>query len=497
MSEGRDFFKNPILPLSIWAAYHLTVWTILPLLSNTCLPLDSIEAVMWGSQWEWGYDKHPPLSAWAPELFTTLLGDAGLYLLSQLCIVIAGLAIYKLGRLFKLTIRQCIFAVLLLDMIYYYQFISVEFNVNIMQLPFWAWGWFFGIDAIQNKRRSSWIGLGACIALGALTKYIAVFMLVPLFLAWWKRGELEEVLLSPGLYVAGVVSILLFLPHLIWMKNHDWITITYGLNRGGGEEGAWWNHLWYPLEFILGQAAILAPLIIVSICGKIRSKEPGEKIPGTMALGLGCFLFMAIFSLVSGMAPVTMWAAPMPLAIGIWLVPRFNLDRFPRTFFTFIVLLSLTFTIGYGVTYGAGHLIREKPHRVTYPGKALATAVEALWHSSYNTPRKYVVADEFLGGIVNHYGQDGAAVMISADPVRSTYLTTDDIRKHGAIILWLKSRRSDSEGQLKLEHLYPHLEDDFPTVEGHTDLIIPWPRRKDGLSGRYGIAYIAPESAHE
>ncbi|NNJ71465.1 MAG: glycosyltransferase family 39 protein, partial [Kiritimatiellales bacterium] len=219
--------------------YHLLAWTIIPLLCNTCLPLDSIEAVMWGSQWAWGYDKHPPLSAWAAELFTNLLDDGGLYLLSQLCIVVAGLGIYRLGRLLSLSGKQALYAVLLLDTVYYYQFISVEFNVNYMQLPFWAWGWYFGIDAVQNKRRISWLGLGVCVALGALTKYIAVFMLVPLFAAWVARGELKTAVRSPGLYLAGAVSILLFLPHLLWMMNHEWITITYGLRRGAGEQALW------------------------------------------------------------------------------------------------------------------------------------------------------------------------------------------------------------------------------------------------------------------
>ena len=35
--------------LGAWGLFHLLVWTALPLLCNTCLPLDSIEAVMWGS----------------------------------------------------------------------------------------------------------------------------------------------------------------------------------------------------------------------------------------------------------------------------------------------------------------------------------------------------------------------------------------------------------------------------------------------------------------
>jgi hypothetical protein len=447
---------------------------------------------MWGSQWQWGYDKHPPLSAWTPEIFTNLLGDSGLYLLSQLCIVVAGLGIYRLGRLLKLTGKQALVAVLLLDTIYYYQFISVEFNVNYMQLPFWAWGWYFGINAVENKRFSSWLGLGGCIALGALTKYIAVFMLAPLFAAWWARGDLKKVLCSPGLYIAGAVSILLFMPHLIWMKNHDWITIAYGLRRGANEQALWWHHLWNPVEFLLVQAAILGPLIAVAIIGTVRSSLPVGKYPGTMALATGALIAIALLSLATGMAPVTMWAAPMPLAIGLWLVPRCNLDRFPRTVTTAIVIMSLIFVIGYTVTYGLGPRFRDKPHRVNYPGKTLAQAVEQRWHEQQDEPISYVIGDEFLGGIVNHYGKDGAAVMIRGSLERSTYLTENQVQEKGAMVIWLKSRDALDDRTVPIEAIFPDLSERYPELQLEPDLVIPWPRQSDGKAGRYGIAYIPP-----
>ena len=43
---------------------HLFVWTLIPSISNTNLPLDTIEALAWGSNLDWGYSKHPPVSAW-------------------------------------------------------------------------------------------------------------------------------------------------------------------------------------------------------------------------------------------------------------------------------------------------------------------------------------------------------------------------------------------------------------------------------------------------
>lgn len=493
MNERSTILDKAPLVLGLWTLYHLVAWTLLPLLCNTCLPLDSIEAVMWGSQWQWGYDKHPPLSAWAAELFTHLMGDGGLYLLSQLCIVVAGLGIYRLGRLLKLTAKQALVAVLLLDTIYYYQYISVEFNVNYLQMPFWAWGWVFGIAAVQNRRIGNWIGLGICVALAALTKYIGVFLLVPLFLAWWQRGELKQVMRRPGIYLAGIVAILLFLPHLSWMKNHEWITITYGLKRGGTQTALWWHHLWNPLEFLLTQLAILAPLILSAVYCAIKSSGKPEKHPGVSGLAAGAYLAIAGLSLCTGMEPVTMWAAPMALTIGLWLVPRYRIELHPKAVLVAMILMSTTFIGAYGIVYGLGPLTRDKPHRVNYPGKTLAREVEARWHDQQAQPLQYMIADEFLGGIVNCYGIDRPAVMIRGSLERSAYLSEAQVHEHGALVLWLKSRDSQSEKKKTLEQIFPDIAERFPQLHRLPDLVIPWPRTPNNQAGRFGIAYIPPE----
>ncbi len=477
-----------------WGFFHLVVWTLLPLICNTCLPLDSVEAVMWGSEWQWGYDKHPPLSGWAAEFFAGLLGDGGVYLLSQLCVVTAGLGIYKLGRLLKLDVVQAVFAVLLLECIYFYHYSSPEFNVNILQLPFWAWGWCCAIDAVENKRFLSWIGLGICVGLGALTKYIAVFMLIPLFAAWLLRGQLWKVLRSPGLWLAGVVSLLVFLPHLLWMYQNDWVTITYGLRRTGSEEALWWQHLWFPLEYVLSNAGTLFPLIlIVWLCRK-KIEGPARAPVGALGFAFGAYAFMVVLSLVMGMQPVTMWAVPLPLAIGIWLVPRFQLERFPKQVLSVVGCMALVAVVAYSIVYGLGPRIREKPHRVNYPGPAIASEVEAAWHATYDSALPYAIADEWLGGIVNCYGADRASVMIRGVLARSAYLSEEEVDEAGAVVLWLKSRDAKDSGNKALDAVFPDLRERFPRMVEQEDLIIAWPRRSDGKAGRYGLALIPPKA---
>ena len=61
--------KNIIKAFYLFLFSHLLMWTIIPSLSNANLPLDTIEALAWGSNLDWGFNKHPPLSAFAVETF--------------------------------------------------------------------------------------------------------------------------------------------------------------------------------------------------------------------------------------------------------------------------------------------------------------------------------------------------------------------------------------------------------------------------------------------
>ena len=88
----------------IFALSHLIIWVIVPSLTNKNLPLDTIEALAWGSNLDWGFNKHPPLSAFATEFFYTIFGsnDFAYYLLSQIFVIVAFLYVWKFSfEIFK------------------------------------------------------------------------------------------------------------------------------------------------------------------------------------------------------------------------------------------------------------------------------------------------------------------------------------------------------------------------------------------------------------
>ena len=124
---------------------HLVIWTLVPAISNVNLPLDTIEALAWGSSLDWGFNKHPPFSAFAIEIFYQLFGnqDWAYYLLSQIFVAIAFFTVFKLADDFFKDKILALISVLLLEGIYFYNFTTPEFNVNISQLPFWALSIYF------------------------------------------------------------------------------------------------------------------------------------------------------------------------------------------------------------------------------------------------------------------------------------------------------------------------------------------------------------------
>ena len=75
--------RRPRTALAAFLALHGVVWTALPALFFFNLPLDVIEAMVYGREWQIGYDDLPPLPWWLAEIVWRVFGtDASLYALS-------------------------------------------------------------------------------------------------------------------------------------------------------------------------------------------------------------------------------------------------------------------------------------------------------------------------------------------------------------------------------------------------------------------------------
>src|SRR5580692_11327490 len=87
--------SQPRQALAAFLALHFLIWTALPALLYTNLPLDLIEALTYGREWPLGSDKLPPLPWWLAEIVHRMFdADAAYYGLAELCVVIAFVAVF-------------------------------------------------------------------------------------------------------------------------------------------------------------------------------------------------------------------------------------------------------------------------------------------------------------------------------------------------------------------------------------------------------------------
>ena len=268
------YLKNIENLFYVFLLFHLAVWTLVPTITNENLPLDTIEAIAWGSNLDWGFNKHPPASAFFTEVFYQIFAqDWSYYLLSQIFVVISFYFVFKLSNEILRNLKLNFFSVLLLEGIYFYNFTTPEFNVNVAQLPFWALSAYFTWKVLNKKEPAFFdlVLLGIFAAIGFLSKYLFLYLLLSIDLLFFYLLFVEKDRKFKFSYLISLeVFLLLLIPHLVWLVSNDYVTITYGLARTGTEEFELFNHFKNPISFILKQIGILIFILCFFLIKKIN-----------------------------------------------------------------------------------------------------------------------------------------------------------------------------------------------------------------------------------
>ena len=89
-----------------------------------------------------------------PEIFFQIFGsqDWAYYLLSQIFVLTAFFYVFKFANEILGNSKLSLISVLLLESIYFYNFTTPEFNVNVCQLPFWSLVVYYSWKIYDSKR---------------------------------------------------------------------------------------------------------------------------------------------------------------------------------------------------------------------------------------------------------------------------------------------------------------------------------------------------------
>ena len=389
---------------------HLFVWTLIPSITNNNLPLDTIEALAWGSNLDWGYNKHPPVSAFFVEFFYFFFGsnDIAYYFLSQIFVISAFYIVWIFSNEFFQNKTLSFFSVLILEGIYFYNFTTPEFNVNVCQLPFWALTVYLSWKLYMKKDTNTviLILLGVTAAIGFLTKYLFAYLLLSVvmifayefFITKTRKIDFKH-------YLPIEIFFVLLVPHLIWLFQNDFVTIKYAFNRAGLVDYSFLNHLKFPIIFLIKQIGILIPFFVLCYFIikkiKIRFDLKDKKKYFILLINFLPIVLMFVTSVVTGSKIRTMWMTPFYLFFGVLILSMFDIKDDEQTFKEFFKPFLILFLLS-PITYGLVSLISENK-RTDYKGKIEANKVLQVWQKDFTESINVVLGDEWHAGNISYH----------------------------------------------------------------------------------------------
>jgi len=390
---------------TIFLLSHLIIWTVIPFATNNNLPLDTIEALAWGSNLDWGFNKHPPLSAFFAEIFYQVFGsqDWAYYFLSQIFVTTSFFIVWKFSDGFFLNKTYSLISVLLLEGVYFYNYTTPEFNVYICELPFWALTVFFCWKGFKGNKIFDWLIFGFFAALGVLSHYLFIYLLAAmniffLYMIFKKKINFKCL-------VSLITFFLVLLPHLIWLIENNYTTITYGFHRTGEGDQSLLDHIYYPIVFLGKQAGILIPLFLMVLFlvpkFKINFNFKDKKLLFLLTINIIPISLIFLTSMIMGVKIRSMWMTPFYLFLGVLIVYIFhtqiNLKKL-KNFITLFLFLFLFSPFVYAYVS-----ITQTDKRTDYDGKGIADSIQKIWNKKYNSRIEYVKGDEWQAGNLSYH----------------------------------------------------------------------------------------------
>jgi hypothetical protein len=442
--------RRPGAAFAAFAALHAAVWIALPTVLYKNLPLDLIEALTYGREWQLGYDKLPPLPWWLVEIAYRLCGtDLAYYALSEIVIVATFAIVLAAARPLVGAVGALV-AVLIIDGLHYFNYTAPKFNHDVMQLPFWALAGLAFRSGLRHGRSIDWLLLGIALGLAAWAKYFAAVLAIPLALFLLVDRDARRALATPGPWLALAAALATMAPHLVWLVRNDFLPFVYASARSVPSRGAL-DHLLHPLGFALSQAGALVPALMIALplCWP-RPTERAAKADDfdrriVTLLAFGPTATVIALSLVSGRGLVAMWGYPLWLFLGLWLVmasgaviDRARLARIAGLWAIVFIGLAGAFVVNYAVLPAIDHRYRA----AFFPGDRLAEEIAQRFRAATGTPLRYVIASMWVGGNIAHYAAERPRVLIDGNPRRAPWIDLADLKAHGAAVVWVTGDRT-------------------------------------------------------
>jgi 4-amino-4-deoxy-L-arabinose transferase-like glycosyltransferase len=225
MSKSSSFFTDTNILLLLGLALFL-----LHMFTNHQYGFHQDELVVLdnANHLDWGYIEYPPLTPFLARIELTLFGlslvSARTFaaLALSIAMVLAGLMARELGGNRRTQIMAAVaaaiapFALVQGSLI---QYVTFDYLWSVLLA-------YLVIRSLKSEDPRWWIPIGLVIGLGMMTKYTMAMFVAGLVGGVLLTGA-RRYLRSPWLWSGVALSLLIFLPNLIWQSQHNFISLDF------------------------------------------------------------------------------------------------------------------------------------------------------------------------------------------------------------------------------------------------------------------------------
>ena len=359
-------------------------WLAVLLIQSLTTELFDDEAYYWvySRFLDWGYYDHPPMIAALIKVGYAIFPNAlGVRILSAIlttgALFLAELLLAKENAVLFYAIC-CTLAIAQ---------IGGMMAVPDSPLMFFVALFFYSYHRFTQKMNfANTVFLGICMALMLYTKYQAV--LIILFTALSNLALFKKY----QSYVAALIAVLLFLPHLNWQAAHDFPSVQFHLFERNSQDYNFFN----TIDYIVGQVLLAGPVTgWLLMWAAIKYKPLSETERALKYSLIGIYLFFLV-STLKGKAEAN-WT--IPAFIGLIILSHGYLSQHEGLRRILYKTVPLTLVI---VFAGRGIMMIDLPpawwiFKDEFHGNAINTAeisqrsanFPVVFVNSYQKPSKY------------------------------------------------------------------------------------------------------------
>lgn len=492
--------SRPALLFWLATLAQAMLWLAVPVLFYSSPPGDLAQVLAIGHEFQFDSDVGPPLAFWIAEIAFRLGGLFGVYALSQICVVATYWCVFELASAI-VGATLAVIAVLLMVGISLFAAPTPDFGPPVLTMALWAFVLLQYWRAVVEGKPHSWYALGCGAGLLLLSSEAALILLgaLLLFSVLNERARMAMEGIKPWIVAAVLVGFLFV--HLLWIEGSgDSLSPIIQRLRELGSAGpntiAWLRLL---TVLILAHAGLA---ILVVLGGPWLGAGAGPT-PALRRGAVNSFAasFVKISALVPGLLSTILavvigrnlpvgGAAPLVVMSGLAAIMAAgeSVALYHQRLVAFawagllilpallvpLVIFLLPWTLGTDL-------------KVDEPAAAMGRFFAENFQRRTGGPLQIVAGDIGTAALVALAAPSRPSVYFEADPSRSPSITPADIRKKGAVVVWLTPDTTPTPPP-RIRKFFPNLIPEVPhtferRVQGRLPLL------------RVGWAVIRPQDA--